>query len=140
MQPATTKPDKDPSEMGLTEFKKLLHDTMQHTLLDQYHDYLETVKMSDDPEVKRKCVAMHITTIGAEHKEKADPNANLPIFQFNFTSTGMTATQLPVAERVDDLVDKSLPVLDFNHLKPAMGIPIAEDEMSADDLMAPWDE
>ncbi len=129
---------KDTSEMSLTEFKKMLHETMQHTLLNQYHAYLESVEMSNDPEVKRKCVAMHIQTIGAEHKEKADPNANLPVFQFNFTSTGMTATQLPMVEQVDDQKPSTLPTLDFAHLDRKPVAPV--DEWTTDDLMAPWED
>lgn len=115
---------KDASKMELADFKKMLHAQMQDTLMDQYADYLESVKMSNDPEVKRKCVAMHISTIGAEHKEKVDPGANLPVFNFTFSSTGMTATQMPTAERVDTVADQSLAVLDFEHL----------------DLMAPWED
>lgn len=127
--------EKDATAMDLTEFKKLLHGQMQDTLLDQYHDYLEAVKISDDPEVKRKCVVLHISTIGAEHKEKVDPNANLPVFQFNFTSTGMTATQLPTAERVEP-TDK-LATLSFDNLNPVVQNCISED---ADELMAPWED
>ena len=87
----------------MTDFKKLLHGQMRDTLMDQYHDYLVSVKQSDDPEVKRKCVAMHIATIGAEHKEKADPNDNLAIFQFNFTGGGVTALQMPTQEQPQPL-------------------------------------
>jgi hypothetical protein len=125
--------------MDLATFKKMLHSTMQSTLLDQYHDYLETVKVSEDPEVKRKCVAMHIQTIGAEHKEKQDPNANLPVFHFTFSSTGMSATTtLPMVQEVQPT---DLPTLDFAHLKPDMGNPISEeDDLTPDDLMAPWED
>jgi hypothetical protein len=113
--------------LSLTEFKRLLHGQMQDTLLDQYHDYLVAVKASDDPEVKRKCVAMHIQTIGAEHKEKADPNANLPVFNFTFTSTGMSATAtLPMVEQVPN--DANL--MTFDNLA----------DIPADELMAPWED
>ena len=110
--------------MELTEFKKLLHAQMQDTLLDQYHDYLESVKMSADPEVKRKCVAMHISTIGAEHKEKVDPGANLPVFNFTFSSTGMTASAtLPAIEVQPD----NLATFDMTMLNPAARVALNRD-------------
>jgi len=137
--------EKDTSEMGLTEFKRLLHGQMQATLLEQYHDYLEAVTISDDPEVKRKCVALHISTIGAEHKEKVDPNANLQVFQFNFTSTGMTATQLPTVERVEPAQDMA--TLSFDNLATVIPTHTPVDDgldqvevLDADELMAPWED
>jgi hypothetical protein len=140
---ALTKPNKNIADLSLTEFKKMLHAQMQDTLLDQYHEYLEAVKFSTDPEVKRKCVAMHIQTIGAEHKEKVDPNANLPIFNFTFSSTGMSATTtLPMVQEVQP---GDLPTLDFEHLANASELAEAErvspdDGSSPDDIMAPWED
>lgn len=116
--------------MELTDFKKLLHAQMQDTLLDQYHDYLESVKMSTDPEVKRKCVAMHIATIGAEHKEKVDPGANLPVFNFTFSSTGMSATAaLPAIEAQPD----DLTTFDMTMLNPAARVALNRDVDFGDD-------
>lgn len=112
--------------MELTEFKKLLHAQMQDTLMDQYADYLESVKMSNDPEVKRKCVAMHIGTIGAEHKEKVDPGANLPVFNFTFTSAGMTASAtMPTIEA--ETAQPSLATLDMTMLNPAARVALNRD-------------
>ena len=123
--------------MELAEFKKLLHTQMQDTLLDQYHDYLEAVKLSVDPEVKRKCVAMHISTIGAEHKEKVDPGANLPVFNFTFTSEGMTATStMPVIEvqpEVQICITDSLATLDMTMLNPAARVALNRDVMDSED-------
>lgn len=123
--------------MELAEFKKLLHTQMQDTLLDQYHDYLEAVKLSVDPEVKRKCVAMHISTIGAEHKEKVDPGANLPVFNFTFTSEGMTATTtMPVIEVQPDMgipINDSLATLDMTMLNPAARVALNRDVMDSED-------
>ena len=117
--------------MELQEFKKMLHNSMQDTLMDQYHDYLEAVKLSTDPEVKRKCVAMHISTIGAEHKEKVDPGANLPVFNFTFTSEGMTATStMPVIEVQPEAgipVSESLATLDISMLNPAARVALNRD-------------
>lgn len=110
---------------------------MQDTLLDQYHDYLEAVKLSVDPEVKRKCVAMHISTIGAEHKEKVDPGANLPVFNFTFTSEGMTATTtMPVIEVQPDMgipINDSLATLDMTMLNPAARVALNRDVMDSED-------
>lgn len=123
--------------MELAEFKKLLHVQMQDTLLDQYHDYLEAVKLSEDPEVKRKCVAMHITTIGAEHKEKVDPGANLPVFNFTFTSEGMTASAvMPVIEVQSDTgnpVSDTLATLNVGMLNPAARVALNRDVDFEDD-------
>ena len=123
--------------MELQEFKKMLHNSMQDTLMDQYHDYLEAVKLSTDPEVKRKCVAMHISTIGAEHKEKVDPGANLPVFNFTFTSEGMTATAtMPTIETTDIGIpittlpadpNDTLATLDFGMLNPAARVALNRD-------------
>ena len=125
--PATKAVDAD--KMDLAEFKKLLHASMQNTLMDQYADYLEAVKMSTDPEVKRKCVAMHIATIGAEHKEKVDPGANLPVFNFTFSSTGMSATAtLPAIEAQPD----NLTTFDMTMLNPAARVALNRDVDFAD--------
>ena len=120
--------------MELSDFKKKLHSQMQDTLLDQYHDYLAAVKMSDDPEVKRKCVAMHISTIGAEHKEKVDATDNLHVFQFNFTSSGMTAVHLPQSETplvIENTAGSSgepkLETLSFGMLNPAARVALNRD-------------
>ena len=124
--------------MDLSDFKKLLHGQMQDTLMDQYHDYLTAVKMSDDPEVKRKCVAMHISTIGAEHKEKSDPNDNLAVFQFNFTGGGMTATQIaqpaqPITLESETSEPFNLETLDFGMLNPAARVALNRDVTFAED-------
>lgn len=116
--------------MELADFKKLLHAQMQDTLLDQYKDYLEAVILSTDPEVKRKCVAMHISTIGAEHKEKVDPGANLPVFNFTFTSAGMTASSIPTAIEVQP---DNLTTFDMTMLNPAARVALNRDVMDFGD-------
>ena len=125
-----TSPHVDAAKMELADFKKLLHAQMQDTLLDQYHDYLEAVSLSNDPEVKRKCVAMHIATIGAEHKEKVDPGANLPVFNFTFSSTGMSATAtLPAIEAQPD----DLTTFDMTMLNPAARVALNRDVTFTED-------
>ena len=115
--------------MELTDFKKLLHAQMQDTLLDQYKDYLEAVILSTDPEVKRKCVAMHISTIGAEHKEKVDPGANLPVFNFTFSSAGMSASSTPAIE----VQPAELVTFDMTMLNPAARVALNRDVDFGDD-------
>lgn len=144
--------------MELAEFKKQLHGTMQDVLLDVYHDYMESVKMSADPEVKRKCVSMHITTIGAEHKEKVDPAANLPVFNFTFTSSGMTMSadvqpQLADPEVIDvqpkgvmetPITDApsadTLATLSISMLNPAARAALNRDVDFSDDLIGEGDD
>ena len=138
MNNLATKPV-DADKMELADFKKMLHALMQNTLMDQYADYLETVKMSTDPEVKRKCVAMHIQTIGAEHKEKVDPGANLPVFNFTFSSTGMSATStMPIIEVQPEagvpITDQAqLATLDISMLNPAARVALNRDVDFGDD-------
>ena len=122
----------DADKMELADFKKLLHASMQSTLMDQYHDYLEVVKMSMDPEVKRKCVAMHIATIGAEHKEKVDPNDRLTVVNITFTDGGaMTASATPPV--IEDQSVMGIPITDnlatlaITRLNPAARVALNRD-------------
>ena len=132
-----TSPHVDAAKMELADFKKLLHAQMQDTLLDQYHDYLEAVSLSNDPEVKRKCVAMHIATIGAEHKEKVDPGANLPVFNFTFSNSGMSATAtLPAIEVQPETgisVSDTLATFDMTMLNPAARVALNRDVTFTED-------
>jgi hypothetical protein len=135
--------------MELTEFKKLLHSTMQDSLLSTYHDYMKSVRMSEDPEVQRKALMLHITTIGAEHKEKADSNAGLAVFQFNFHNGHISATQVspPAADVVDmdepkpeapgklaaPATRETLATLDFFQQNPAARVALNRDVDFEDD-------
>lgn len=95
--------------MDKTKFRDAYHEAILARVARLTADYFDIVDQSKDPEDKRKALVFAVQTAGLEAEKKADVNAGLPVFHFNFVNGGVQATvqtsgaQTPA--RQDDVVD-----------------------------------
>ena len=74
------------------EQKAALQTRAAEDVLGDYKEYRAAALTDGSIDDKRKLVELQMRLIGAEADKKADPNANLPVFNFVFHSGGMQAT------------------------------------------------
>lgn len=123
------------------EFKKALHSEMRDMLWTLLPRYYEDLQMSEDVEERRKGIAMLLSTVGAGPDVKQDANANLPVFQFNFNSSGgMTATQLPPVEMADETPQLPTLEIDMSGFTPSTKMKaMAHINTDLDDVLGAFD-
>lgn len=102
-----------------------------------HHEYHQSVRVSGDPDDKRKYVEWATRFLEPKRDEK--DMANLPVFHFNFGFGGVQATiDVPATEVLD--TPQPLATLDLQ-LRPPEAVPVAQsDDEIVSEAMASLDD
>lgn len=88
----------------IAEAKTLLQNRAAEVLMQDFKVYREAVIMDGSIDDKRKLIEMEMRLTGAEPDKKADPFANLPVFNFIINRSGdAPATGPEQVQQVDEL-------------------------------------
>lgn len=87
----------------LSEAKTLLQNKAAEVLLQDFKDYREAVITDGTIDDKRKLIEMEMRLTGAEPDKKADPFANLPVFNFIINRSNDGTTPDSAAEQVTEI-------------------------------------
>ena len=100
---APHKPRMKTNVATLSEAKTLLQNKAAEVLMQDFKDYREAVITDGTIDDKRKLIEMEMRLTGAEPDKKADPFANLPVFNFIINRSHDGATPDSAAEQVTEI-------------------------------------
>lgn len=87
----------------LSEAKTLLQNKAAEVLMKDFKEYREAVITDGTIDDKRKLIEMEMRLTGAEPDKKADPFANLPVFNFIINRSHDGTTPNSAAEQVTEI-------------------------------------
>ena len=100
---APHKPRMKTNVATLSEAKTLLQNKAAEVLMQDFKDYREAVITDGTIDDKRKLIEMEMRLTGAEPDKKADPFANLPVFNFIINRSHDGTTPDSTAEQVTEI-------------------------------------